>query len=160
MPIYEFACEECRTVFQFFFSSATDRRKPRCPRCGKGGLRRRLSSFSVARARPSGSPGAAAEEGGEDLSEAQMARMEKAMSKLEREMSDLDENDPRQMGRFMRRMVQETGLDLGPEMETAIRRLEAGEDPERIEEEMGDLLGDDGGGEESGWEYDDHLYEP
>jgi hypothetical protein len=35
------------------------------------------------------------------------------------------------------------------EMETAIRRLEAGEDPEKVEEDMGDLLGDlmgEGGG--------------
>jgi hypothetical protein len=33
------------------------------------------------------------------------------------------------------------------EMETAIKRLEAGEDPEKIEADMGDVLGDFMGGE-------------
>jgi hypothetical protein len=87
--------------------------------------------------------------------------MEKALSRLEREMSSLDENDPRQMGQFMRRMMEETGTDLGPEMETAIRRLEAGEDPEKIEEDMGDLLEGEGvpSDDYEGYGYDDNLYE-
>jgi hypothetical protein len=88
--------------------------------------------------------------------------MERAMAKLERQMEGLDENDPRQMGRFMRHMMKETGMDFDAEMETAIRRLEAGEDPERIEEEMGDVLGgalESGPGAESGYGYDDQLYE-
>jgi len=33
-----------------------------------------------------------------------------------------------------------TGLELGSGMEEALRRMEAGEDPEQIEAEMGDLL--------------------
>jgi len=36
------------------------------------------------------------------------------------------------------------------ELDVAIKRLEAGEDPEKIEEDMGDLLGDFMGGEEGG----------
>ena len=46
-------------------------------------------------------------------------------------------------------------------MEEAVRRLEAGEDPEKIEEEMGDLLdeGEDGMGMGGGApSYDDGLY--
>ena len=33
-----------------------------------------------------------------------------------------------------------TGLNLGASMEEALQRMEAGEDPEQIEAEMGDLL--------------------
>jgi hypothetical protein len=67
-------------------------------------------------------------------------RMEKAMEALAGEMEGADENDPRQMARFMRRFTEATGMDLGTGAEEAIRRLEAGEDPDRIEEEMGHLF--------------------
>ena len=40
----------------------------------------------------------------------------------------------------MRRLSQETGLDLGKGMEEVLARLEAGEDPEMVEEDMGAVL--------------------
>jgi len=52
----------------------------------------------------------------------------------------MDENDPRQMARFMRRLSDATGMNLGSGFEEAMRRLEAGEDPEKLEEEMGELF--------------------
>jgi hypothetical protein len=66
----------------------------------------------------------------------------RAMSEMERDMAHLDENNPRHMAHMMRKMK-----DLLPpgsmprEMDIAIKRLEAGEDPEKIEADMGDLLG-------------------
>jgi len=51
------------------------------------------------------------------------------------------------------------------ELDVAIRRLEAGEDPEKIEEDMGEVLGDFMGGEEGGmggsggYEKDAGLYD-
>jgi hypothetical protein len=76
-------------------------------------------------------------------------RVERAMMEMERDMEHLDENNPRHMARMMKKMK-----DLMPpgsmpkELDTAIKRLEAGEDPEKIEADMGDVLGDfmDGGG--------------
>ena len=62
-------------------------------------------------------------------------------------MAYLDENNPRHMAHMMRKMK-----DLMPpgsvpkEMDTAIKRLEAGEDPESIEKSMPEL----GSGDESG----------
>jgi hypothetical protein len=47
------------------------------------------------------------------------------------------------MARFMRKLKEATGMDLGSGMDEAIKRLEAGEDPEKIEEEMGDLFEED-----------------
>jgi hypothetical protein len=70
-------------------------------------------------------------------------RMERALEALGREAEGLDEDDPRQAGQLMRKLFQASGLPLGEGMEEAIRRMEAGEDPERIEEEMGDLLEED-----------------
>ncbi|NOR82817.1 MAG: zinc ribbon domain-containing protein [Ardenticatenales bacterium] len=60
-------------------------------------------------------------------------------------MGDLDENDPKSMGRWMRKMGREMGEDMGPEFDEVIGRLEAGEDPESIEQTMPDLGGDMGG---------------
>jgi len=60
-------------------------------------------------------------------------------------MPDLDENDPKSLGRWMRSMSNEIGEDLGPEFDEVIGRLESGESPESIEESMPDLMGDEGG---------------
>jgi hypothetical protein len=40
----------------------------------------------------------------------------------------------------MRKLTDMTGLELGPGMQEALKRMEAGEDPDAIEAEMGDLL--------------------
>ena len=59
---------------------------------------------------------------------------------LEGEASALDEDNPKAMAKFMRRLYESTGLKLGGGMEEAIRRMESGEDPDKIGEEMGDVL--------------------
>ncbi|HSB51458.1 MAG TPA: hypothetical protein VLD40_02255, partial [Dissulfurispiraceae bacterium] len=68
------------------------------------------------------------------------AKMEKAMSLLASEAEGINEDDPRQTAALMRKLTDATGLSMGAGMEEALRRLERGEDPEKIEEEMGDLL--------------------
>ncbi|MFC1868543.1 hypothetical protein ACFL0H_10460 [Thermodesulfobacteriota bacterium] len=68
------------------------------------------------------------------------SKMEQAMNVLSKEAEHLDENDPRQAANLMRKLTDMTGLNLGPGMEEALARMEAGEDPEQIEAEMGDLL--------------------
>jgi hypothetical protein len=57
---------------------------------------------------------------------------------------DLDENDPKSLGRWMRQMSAEVGEDLGPEFDEVVGRLEAGEDPASIEQSMPDLAGGEG----------------
>lgn len=69
---------------------------------------------------------------------------------LMNEMAGLDENDPRALGRFMRKMAAESGEDLGPEFNEVIGRLEKGEDPDKIEQDMGDIFGDEAAGGLSG----------
>jgi hypothetical protein len=70
-------------------------------------------------------------------------KLEKAMSMLEKEAGKLNEDDPKQAALLMRKLCDTTGLNLGSGMEEAMRRLEAGEDPENIEKDMGDLLNED-----------------
>jgi hypothetical protein len=93
-------------------------------------------------------------------------RVERAMMELERDMEHLDENNPRHMAHMMRKMKDLMPAGSVPkELEVAIKRLEAGEDPEKIEEDMGDVLGDLMGGEEGGgpggggYSHDSGLYD-
>jgi hypothetical protein len=74
------------------------------------------------------------------------------------ELEGLDENNPRSLGKFMRKMADKAGEPLDPEMDEVCRRLESGEDPESIEEKMGDALGGEGEGEGGGGG-DDTLYD-
>jgi hypothetical protein len=91
-------------------------------------------------------------------------RIERAMMEMERDMEHLDENNPKHMAHMMRKMKDLMPPDLVPkELDTAIKRLEAGEDPEKIEADMGDMLGDFMGGPKGGGEgaytQDNGLYD-
>jgi hypothetical protein len=66
--------------------------------------------------------------------------MEKAMQMLAGEADKINEDDPRQAANLMRKLSDMTGLELGDGMNEALKRMEAGEDPDTIEAEMGDLL--------------------
>lgn len=58
---------------------------------------------------------------------------------------DLDEDDPRSVARWARRMGRELGEDLGPEFDEMIDAVERGEDPAALEGGMdGAGLDDDG----------------
>ena len=58
---------------------------------------------------------------------------------------DVDENDPKSMARFMRKMGDQVGgEDLGPEFSEMVDRLESGENPEDIEKSMPGLGGEGG----------------
>jgi putative FmdB family regulatory protein len=132
MPIYEFYCEDCNTLFNFFSSSVNTTKRPLCPKCKQKKLKRQMSTF----ARLTG----AKEESDLDRLPMDEAKMEKAMNLLAREAEGISEDDPRQAANLMRKLSDAAGIGLGPGMEEALKRMEAGEDPEQVEAEMGDLL--------------------
>ena len=141
MPIYEFYCPQCHRVFNFLSRKVETGRSPACPDCGRKELTRRASAFAISRGRTE-QPASDAGEPGIDE-----ARLERAMQALAGEMDSLDENDPRQGAHLMRKLFDATGVPVAGGMEEALRRMEAGEDPEKIEEEMGEVLdGDPFGG--------------
>lgn len=136
MPVYEFYCSDCHAIFNFLSRQVNTDRRPTCPRCGRPELERQVSRFAISKNRPEadadGLPAGMDEE-----------KMEQVMMSLAGEMEGVDESDPQSMARFMRRFTEVTGMELGGEAQEAMRRLEAGEDPERIEAEMSNLFGDD-----------------
>jgi len=143
MPIYEFYCPKNHRIYSFFARGVIDETTiPRCPDNPDFPMKRMMSGFAViGRARE---PADSAAEDPDD------PRMEAAMAELEREMAGMDEEnpDPRQMGHLMRRMSELTGEKLPDVMEEMVGRLEAGEDPDKLEEEYGDLPDLDDPGED------------
>ena len=135
MPVYEFYCPDCHTVFNFLARRVITDTTPACPRCKKPALDRQVSRFAISRNRPE-----QPDDGMPDIDE---SKLESVMMGLASEMEGINENDPRQMARFMKKFADATGMDLDGGMGEAIRRLEAGEDPETLEQEMGDLFDDD-----------------
>lgn len=133
MPIYEFFCDDCNTIFNFFSSRPNSDKRPACPKCGKAPLQKMMSTFATI--------GKAKEAESDDpLAGVDETKMEQALAGLMKEAEHLNEDDPRQMANLMRKFAATTGLNLGAPMEEAIARMEAGEDPEQIEQEMGDLM--------------------
>ena len=132
MPIYEFYCEDCNTIFNFFSKSVNTSKKPKCPECKTKTLSRQMSAFAFT--------GKAKEDGDMDDLPFDEHKMEKAMNMLAGEAEKINEDDPRQAANLMRKLTDMTGLELGPGMQEALKRMEAGEDPDAIEAEMGDLL--------------------
>jgi len=123
MPFYDYRCAECRRPARLFLSYAEyDTSTPSCPHCGSQQLRRRIGRVAVAKS--------------ED------ARMDAMMD--ESALAGLDEEDPRALGRFMRKMSSEMGEDMGDEFDEVVDRLEKGESPESIEQSMPELA--EGGG--------------
>ena len=132
MPIYEFYCEDCNTIFSFFSKTINTTKKPKCPACKTKTLSRQMSAFAFT--------GNAKEDGDMDDLPFDEAKMEKAMNMMAGEAENINEDDPRQAANLMRKLTDMTGMELGSGMQEALKRMEAGEDPDAIEAEMGDLL--------------------
>ena len=135
MPIYEFYCRRCNTIYNFFSKSVNTEKIPNCPKCRDVPLKRKVSLFAAITGRKR-------EEGDMDGSMPPIdeSKLEKAMSMLASEADRINEDDPRQAAMLMRKLSDATGLRMGPGMEEALSRMERGDDPDAIEQEMGDLL--------------------
>lgn len=127
MPNYDYRCLDCRKRFEIYLTYQEYGRLPvHCKHCGSENVIRRVGRVRVLRSEES--------------------RLESFG-----DMDDLAglEDNPRELGRMMRKMSAETGEDLGPEFNEVIGRLEAGQSPEEIEKTLPDIAGGDedfGGG--------------
>ena len=141
MPIFEFYCPDNHKIYSFLArSSALRDRTPRCPEDPKFRMEKRVSRFAFLR-------GAKEESADDPFAGMDDAKMESLMADMEKDMAGFDDNnpDPKQMGRLMRKMTEAMGDKVPPEMREMVRRLESGEDPEKLESEFGDMGGDENG---------------
>ena len=109
MPIYEYRCTRCRRRTTVLVRSIFNPPQPVCQHCGSPNPTRLISKVSfhhswgdsLDRIPDSGFPG------------------------------DLDENDPRQMAQWMRRLQKETGEEGSPKFDEMLEEMESGvEEPE------------------------------
>lgn len=116
MPAYDFRCKACQHAFTLVFDTYAelDQARLRCPACGSDELSRLIRRVAIATSEES--------------------RIERLADPSR--LANLDENDPRSMGRLMREMASEIGEELDPELGEVVERLEAGESPEAIEESL------------------------
>lgn len=124
MPIYEYRCGNCKRRVSILFRSFSETTAPHCPNCDSTQLTRLVSRVATVKS--------------ED------ARLE-ALSDPST-FGDVDENDPKSVARFMRKMGdQMDGEELGPEFNEMVERMESGESPEEIEKSMPGLGGEGAG---------------
>lgn len=162
MPIFEYLCPECNRIYSFLSMRLRPEREPVCPRCGSSRLTRVPSAFAVqstrkSSAEPSSAPGRSEGDEGAGLSS-----MEAEAMRMLEGMDEKDAEDPRVMSRMMRRLAEASGEKITPTMDEMFRRMEAGEDPESLEEQLGEQLEaemeDEGGGPGAPPSHDDGLY--
>lgn len=147
MPIYEFYCSACHTVFSFFSARVAPEVRPACPRCGRPDLDRRPSRFATLK-RPAGAGQDEAVDPDDPFSSLDEGRLEGAMEQLAGELDGMDgegPQDPQAVSRFLRRFTELTGLEAGPKMQEMLARLDRGENPDDLEADFG---GDEDGDED------------
>jgi putative FmdB family regulatory protein len=106
MPIYEYRCQACSKRSSVFVRSMSAAVKAKCEHCGSARMSRLISRVTVPRSR------------------GPMEGFDESM------LAGVDENDPRSMARFARRMRDEMGEDAGPEFDQAIEQMEHGQFPD------------------------------
>ena len=140
MPIYEFACPKCRRIYSFLSKRVNPAHSPACPKCGHTKLAKEMSRFAMIKGTPE--PAAAESFDGEPpMPDLDDPRVERVMNEMEQDMEHLDEHNPRHMAHMLKKMKEIMPAGTSPkEMDIAIKRLEQGEDPEKIEADMGELF--------------------
>lgn len=110
MPIYEYRCGECKRLVSLFYQTftAASAASPRCPHCGSEALTRLVSRVFQTKSEDSRL---------EDLADPSS-------------LGDLDEDDPKSVARWARKLGREMGEDLGDDWDDMVDQLETGEVPE------------------------------
>jgi len=133
MPLYEFYCEPCHTIYTFRFPRVDTSTVPPCPVCGAE-LAREVSSFAhIVKGKNSSDP----MEGCESAS-----RMGQVLAQMGERLQSLDDDDadPREAVKVMKELASAGGMNFKKEVREAMARIEAGEDPERIDEEFSEVF--------------------
>jgi putative FmdB family regulatory protein len=132
MPTYEYRCNACqrKVTLKYKTYADYDAATPTCTHCGSTDLTRLISRVAIQRSITSRlmAGGWEDNEGGGDAA-----------------LDDLENADPRTLGRVLREMSSEMGEDMGPEFDEVMGRLEHGESPDEIEASMPDLPDSPGG---------------
>jgi len=107
MPIYEYRCQKCGRKFSVLTLRVSERVSAECPKCGAAAADRLMSRFAMPKSEESrldalGDPS---------------------------NLAGLDENDPKSVSRWMRKMGKEMGEDVsGEDLDEMMNEVESGGD--------------------------------
>lgn len=129
MPIYEYRCAACRRRSSLYYQtfSAAERAEPRCEHCGSADVSRLVSRVAILKSEDSRM---------DDLAD-------------DAALADVDENDPRSIARWARKMGEQLGEDVGDDFREMVDQLESGEMPDDMPGPGG--VGGPGGFDEGGF---------
>jgi putative FmdB family regulatory protein len=105
MPIYEFLCQDCGRKMSALVLSRERVSEVRCKRCGSARLEKLFSRFATPKS--------------------EEARLESLADPSS--IGGLDEEDPKSVARWMKKMGQEMGEDFGDDLDQAVEQEMAGE---------------------------------
>ena len=132
MPIYEFYCQTCNTLLNFFSRKVNTTTLPACPHCGST-LSRQVSPFATP------TSGDCSDELGDAPFDE--SKMQDAVDKFGDKLDSLgDSDDPRKSAEMMRQFSEASGLSFNPDIREAITRLERGEDPDTVSADMDSII--------------------
>ncbi|MCP4714539.1 MAG: zinc ribbon domain-containing protein [Deltaproteobacteria bacterium] len=100
MPIYEYYCEPCNTVFSFYSKTINVSKQPDCPQC-QAGLTKYVSSFSMG----------GSTKGPEDMPMSS-ERIEAGMQKFSTEIEKIKDRDPREAARMRKNFETMAGVSF------------------------------------------------
>ncbi|MFQ5991625.1 MAG: zinc ribbon domain-containing protein [Nitrospiraceae bacterium] len=106
MPIYEYRCGDCGKRSTLLILAKDTSEAPVCKHCRSSRLERIMSRFAAPKS--------------------EEARLESLADPSS--LGGLDENDPKSMARWMKRMGREMGEDLGEDFDQAMEETEGGEE--------------------------------
>ena len=123
MPIYEYRCQKCRKRVSILTLRVSEEVKAECDKCGSKNLSRLMSRFAMPKSE-----------------ESRLDALSDPSS-----LSGLDENDPKSMARWMKKMGKEMGEEFsGDDFDQMVDELETGNMPDDDDGVMGG--GDEFGG--------------
>ena len=129
MPVYDFRCNACGRKSAFFYKTYKDydaafaAETRTCPNCGSRDLTRIISRVTIAKP-------------GRDYSQMSSGEM----------LSVMEGGDSRELGQMMHQLGQDEAIS-DPAFGEVTERLMKGEDPARIESDLGGTSGATGSGD-------------
>lgn len=122
MPIYEYKCLDCGRKSVFVTLSIKSPLTPKCNKCGSEKLEKIVSRVAIFRSEES--------------------RLESLADPSK--LAGIDENDPKSVARWMKKMGKEMGEDLGEDFDQVVEEaMEESEKAKKGEEEGGSEGGEE-----------------
>lgn len=145
MPIYEFSCADCRTVFSFFSRRVNTKDVPKCPRCSRP-LSRNVSLFSARTGKSDSDPLGLGDDGlDEDFPDVpdfdpDDERVARAIGEMGSRLDRLDPSNPAEAARTIREFSEKSGVRLNDRIMSAMGRIAAGDETEGAARELAEAV--------------------